>query len=346
MVANAWLEGTYSERYPHIRRTRRAWPGSSGSSPSPGASPATPRPRRRARSTRAVSSATRWPTPTAPPSTIPTWWWPAWSATARPRPAPPPPAGTPTSSSTRARDGVVLPILHLNGYKIANPTVLARIPTSELLALFTGYGYRPLRGGGRLRRGGPACRCTPAWRGPRRRLRRDRRHPGRGPRRAFPGPPGLAHDHPAHPQGLDGPQGRRRPADGGHVPGPPAAPDRGPHQPRHIWPSWRSGCAATGPRSSSTPRASRSRRSSVAPSGRRRRMSANPHANGGLLLRTSSCPTSGLRRAGGRPGSHAARGHPDPRRLPARRHRRPTRRPSASSAPTRRPRTACRTSSR
>ncbi len=42
------------------------------------------------------------------------------------------------------RDGVVLPILHLNGYKIAAPTVLARIPTPELLALFTGYGYRPI----------------------------------------------------------------------------------------------------------------------------------------------------------------------------------------------------------
>ena len=41
-------------------------------------------------------------------------------------------------------DGAVLPILHLNGYKIANPTVLARIPTEELDALMTGYGYRPL----------------------------------------------------------------------------------------------------------------------------------------------------------------------------------------------------------
>ncbi|WP_214104564.1 phosphoketolase family protein [Acrocarpospora catenulata] len=42
-----------------------------------------------------------------------------------------------------AKDGVVLPILHLNGYKIANPTVLARIPTPELIALLEGYGYRP-----------------------------------------------------------------------------------------------------------------------------------------------------------------------------------------------------------
>jgi xylulose-5-phosphate/fructose-6-phosphate phosphoketolase len=40
-------------------------------------------------------------------------------------------------------DGAVLPILHLNGYKIANPTVLARIPREELEALFVGYGYKP-----------------------------------------------------------------------------------------------------------------------------------------------------------------------------------------------------------
>ena len=40
-------------------------------------------------------------------------------------------------------DGVVLPILHLNGYKIANPTVLARIPESELLDLMRGYGHKP-----------------------------------------------------------------------------------------------------------------------------------------------------------------------------------------------------------
>ena len=42
-----------------------------------------------------------------------------------------------------AQDGAVLPILHLNGYKIANPTVLARIPREELRDLLTGYGYEP-----------------------------------------------------------------------------------------------------------------------------------------------------------------------------------------------------------
>lgn len=41
------------------------------------------------------------------------------------------------------RDGAVLPILHLNGYKIANPTVLARIDRKDLEALFQGYGYNP-----------------------------------------------------------------------------------------------------------------------------------------------------------------------------------------------------------
>jgi xylulose-5-phosphate/fructose-6-phosphate phosphoketolase len=41
-------------------------------------------------------------------------------------------------------DGAVLPVLHLNGFKIANPTVLARIPHDELAALMQGYGYRPI----------------------------------------------------------------------------------------------------------------------------------------------------------------------------------------------------------
>lgn len=42
------------------------------------------------------------------------------------------------------RDGAVLPVLHLNGYKIANPTVLARIPADELESLMRGYGYVPI----------------------------------------------------------------------------------------------------------------------------------------------------------------------------------------------------------
>ena len=41
------------------------------------------------------------------------------------------------------RDGAVLPVLHLNGYKIANPTILARITDEELESLFIGYGWKP-----------------------------------------------------------------------------------------------------------------------------------------------------------------------------------------------------------
>ena len=54
-----------------------------------------------------------------------------------------------------ARDGAVLPILHLNGYKIANPTVLARISHEELEQLFRGYGYTPVFRRGR--RSGERC---------------------------------------------------------------------------------------------------------------------------------------------------------------------------------------------
>ena len=81
-----------------------------------------------------------------------------------------------------ARDGAVLPILHLNGYKIANPTVLARIPRRELRALLEGYGYAPRfvdgrrpggdapADGGDARRGGRGDRRDPS--APRARMRR------------------------------------------------------------------------------------------------------------------------------------------------------------------------------
>ena len=52
----------------------------------------------------------------------------------------------------------MLPILHLNGYKIANPTVLARIPEDRARALLRGYGYHPIFVTGTTRR-----RCTRRW---------------------------------------------------------------------------------------------------------------------------------------------------------------------------------------
>ena len=141
LVANAYLEGTYSELYPHVSPRRgRARASSSASSPSPAASRATSR-RRRPGSiheggelgyalVHAFGAAFDNPdllvacvvgdgeAETGPLAA-------SWHSNKFLNPA---------------TDGAVLPILHLNGYKIANPTVLARIPERELVALFEGYG--------------------------------------------------------------------------------------------------------------------------------------------------------------------------------------------------------------
>ena len=105
-------------------------------------------------------------------------------------------------------DGAVLPILHLNGYKIANPTVLARISRDELEQLFRGYGYTPhfVEGddpaGDARAHGGDA----------RRRLLRHHGDQGRGGRATACGTAALADDRPAYSQGLDLPEGDRREA--------------------------------------------------------------------------------------------------------------------------------------
>ena len=78
------------------------------------------------------------------------------SATARPRRARRPAPGTRTSSSTRRPRGAVLPILHLNGYKIANPTIFKSMSDEELTKLFEGYGWHPLIVAGR-------ATSTPSW---------------------------------------------------------------------------------------------------------------------------------------------------------------------------------------
>ena len=87
-------------------------------------------------------------------------------------------------------DGAVLPILHLNGYKIANPTVLARIPEDELDALLRGCGWEPY-----LVAGDDPARGPPAARGdPRSRARGDPRDPA-------PRPPDAAVADDAHRRG-------------------------------------------------------------------------------------------------------------------------------------------------
>ena len=183
-------------------------------------------------------------------------------------------------------DGAVLPILHLNGYKIANPTVLARIGDGELTSLLEGYGHtvhwvdgdEPAADapadGGRARPGGGGDRVAAESRA------------RRGSERAA----AVADDRAAHPEGLDRPEDRRR-----------AARPREPGV--RIRCRWRR-CART----RSTSRSSRQWLRSYHPDElfdehgalvpelaelppkSYRRMSANPHANGGLLLEDLALP--------------------------------------------------------
>ena len=137
------------------------------------------------------------------------------------------------------RDGAVLPILHLNGYKIAAPTVLARIPTPELLALFTGYGYRPVLVEGGFDGEEPHGRApADGWPRSTQIFAEIRRDPDAARARtrasARPSWPMLIL---RTPEGLDRTQGRRRAAGRGDLPRPPAPPGRGAHQSRAPGPA-------------------------------------------------------------------------------------------------------------
>ena len=124
-----------------------------------------------------------------------------------------------------ATDGAVLPILHLNGYKIANPTVLARIPHAELEDLMRGYGYEPFT----LEGDDPATMHQQAAAvfdtifdriAAIQKAAREARP--MVPIRA----PGLAHAHHAHAQGLDRPEVCRRQAGRKHLARPPGSVQR------------------------------------------------------------------------------------------------------------------------
>ena len=155
------------------------------------------------------------------------------------------------------RDGAVLPILHLNGYKIANPTVLARIPEDELTRPPGGLWASPvLRRGGRPGPDAPADGGGDGCRG-----RRDPGYPARGPRRGSHAAAELADDRAPQPEGLDRPEGGRRPALRGIVALPPGPVRRRSAPTPSTSPSSRGGSGATGRRSCSTPTAHLSRSS-------------------------------------------------------------------------------------
>ena len=145
LVANAYLEGTYSEVYPHIGEDldglralfrQFSFPGGIPSH----VAPETPGSIHEGGElgyalSHAFGAAFDNPDLSSPAS----------SATERRRPDRSRRAGTRTSSSIPRTDGAVLPILHLNGYKIANPTVLGAHPRARAPAHSSrDYGWRPL----------------------------------------------------------------------------------------------------------------------------------------------------------------------------------------------------------
>ncbi len=112
-----------------------------------------------------------------------------------------------------ARDGAVLPVLHLNGYKIANPTVLARIPHAELRALLEGYGYAPRFVEGDEPEAMHQLMAATLDEVAEEIAEIQRRAREDGER----GASALADDRAAHPEGLDRPEDRRWAPGGGVV---------------------------------------------------------------------------------------------------------------------------------
>ena len=121
-----------------------------------------------------------------------------------------------------ARDGCVLPILHLNGYKIANPCFLARIPHDELRMFFAGMGYKPYFVEGR----DPAAVHQQLAGVLDTVVAEIRRDLGRGPPERRREAAGLADDRLPHAEGLDLPAGDRRQEVRGLLAQPPGADGR------------------------------------------------------------------------------------------------------------------------
>ena len=182
-------------------------------------------------------------------------------------------------------DGAVLPILHLNGYKIASPTVLARIPREELRALIEGYGHEPyfVEGDDPLVMHAQMAKAVDRAVAAIARIQKEAREGRRGGRPRWPTIVLIT------PKGWTGP----KVVDGQRVEGtqrahqvPIAAPRT---DPEHLilLERW---LRSYRPEELFDERGTlRAELAALPPSGDRR-MSANPHANGGILLRDLSLP--------------------------------------------------------
>ena len=143
LVANTYLEGTYSEVYPGISQDAEGMKRLFTQFSFPGGFPSHVAPETPGSIHEGGDSAMRSHTPTERPSTIPISLSPAVVGDGEAETGPLATSWHSNKFLNPVRDGAVLPILHLNGYKIANPTVLGADQPEELESLFAGYGYAP-----------------------------------------------------------------------------------------------------------------------------------------------------------------------------------------------------------
>ena len=169
----------------------------------------------------------------------------------------------------------MLPILHVNGYKIANPTIYGTMSDEELIKLFEGFGWHPMVVEGDDLDRTLASALDVAY-GEIRELQR------RGAGRPSPERPRWPMLIAPLSQGLDRHRRTRWSPHRGHLQGASGAGYAGQTNPEHLEPS-STGCAPMAPRSCSTRRAVRARKSlAMCPTGEKR-MGANPHVNGGRM---------------------------------------------------------------
>ena len=141
MVANTYLEGTYSELYPEITQDEKGLKKLFTQFSFPGGSPAMLLRRHPVPFMRGANWDTPWRMHTVRLSTTPIWFVACVIGDGEAETGPLATSWHSNKFLNPVHDGAVLPILHLNGYKIASPTMLARIPGEELEQLFSGYGY-------------------------------------------------------------------------------------------------------------------------------------------------------------------------------------------------------------
>ena len=185
-----------------------------------------------------------------------------------------------------ATDGAVLPILHLNGYKIANPTVLARIPRPRLEQLLRGYGWVPHF----IEGDDPRTMHQLMVQAVDRVVAdiREIQHAART--RGFSRDADVADDRPRDAKGMDWPQGRRWSADRGHLsrsPGAALGSRRSNPAHRALLEEW---LKSYRPEELFDANGTFRREIAALAPTADRRMGANPHANGGLRLRALRVP--------------------------------------------------------